>query len=550
MAQPRRSGHSAFLGLRISKSKFLPTFAVENRKSGDMTKYPIGIQTFEKIVDDGFMYIDKTALMYRLIQEGRYYFLSRPRRFGKSLLLSTMEAYFQGKRELFDGLAIAHLEKDWMTYPVFHIDLNIGVYDSPEALTERLVYHLEGWEKQYGVQPTAAQSMGTRFQNVIKQACESAGQKVVILVDEYDKPILQAMGDEVLQNQFRVALKSFYGVAKSMDAYIQFAFFTGVTKFSKVSIFSDLNNLKDISFNNTYAELCGITEKEIRDNLDEQVDEMAEANGISKNMCYERLKENYDGYHFSRNSTGVYNPFSLLNALNDQCFDDYWFETGTPTILVETLKRTNYELENLTHEEVSSDLLGSLDTLASNPLPLMYQSGYLTIKSYDAQFDNYLLGFPNGEVERGFTKFLFYHYAPIRPERCASFIKGFVTEIRNGQPESFMKRLATMFADQNYQIVGDAELYFHSVVYVVFKMLGFYVEVERHTSDGRMDMVVQTNDFIYVFEFKVDKSATEALNQIEAKQYAQPFALDSRKLYKIGVNFSSKTKRLVEWGIG
>lgn len=514
-----------------------------------MVKYPIGIQTFEKIRKEGFLYLDKSSLVHQLVCNGGFYFLSRPRRFGKSLLLSTMEAYFLGKKELFQGLAMEKLEKEWNVHPVLHVDLNIGVYDSIEALNERLNYHLEGWEKEYGLKPNDSQSVGSRFQNVIKRAYEQTGQGVVILVDEYDKPILQAMGNDVLQNQYRAALKSFYGVAKTMDAYIRFAFFTGVTKFSKVSIFSDLNNLKDISLSQTFAEICGITEKEIRDNLDEQIQLMAEANHLSKEACYAKLKENYDGYHFSEDSVGMYNPFSLLNALFDQRFKDYWFETGTPTILVETLKRTNYELENLTREEVSSDLLGSLDSMATNPLPLMYQSGYLTIKDYYPAFDMYRLGFPNGEVERGFSKFLFYHYAPIGIEKSASFVKNFVTEVCNGEPEKFMKRLESMFADQNYQIAGDAELYFHNVVYVVFKMLGFYVDVERHTSDGRMDMVVQTNDYIYIFEFKIDQSAEIALAQIEERQYAKPFAMDDRKLYRIGVNFSSATRGITEWKV-
>lgn len=514
-----------------------------------MVKYPIGIQTFENLRQEGYLYVDKTAILYRLIQDGKYYFLSRPRRFGKSLLLSTMEAFFRGKKELFEGLAVEKLETDWTKFPVLHIDLNIGVYDSMEALNERLSYHLEGWENDYGLQPTASQSPGTRFQNVIKRACEQTGKKVVILVDEYDKPILQAIGNEELQSQYRAALKSFYGVAKTMDSFIRFAFFTGVTKFSKVSIFSDLNNLKDISLDYRFAEICGITEKEIRDNMDEQVGQMAEANRLTKVECYTKLKENYDGYHFSEESVGVYNPFSLLNALCEQRFKDYWFETGTPTILVETLKRSNYELENLTREEVSSDLLGSLDSMTSNPLPLMYQSGYLTIKDYDPHFMTYRLGFPNGEVERGFTKYLFYHYTPIRPEHSASFVKSFVTEIWNGQPEAFMKRLETLFADQNYQITGDAELYFHNAVAVIFKMLGFYVDVERHTSNGRMDMVVLTKDYIYIFEFKIDKSADEALAQIEEKEYAKPFAMDGRKLYKIGVGFSSKTRGVDTWKV-
>ena len=276
---------------------------------------------------------------------------------------------------------------------------------------------------------------------------------------------------------------------------------------------------------------------------------MAETNHITKEECYAQLKENYDGYHFSEDSAGMYNPFSLINALCDQRFKDFWFETGTPTFLVETLKRNNYELENMTREEVTADLLGSLDSIDTNPLPLLYQSGYLTIKNYNPDFGTYQLGFPNGEVERGFTRFLFRHYAPIRIYESDAFIKNFTIEVRNGLPEKFMSRLEAMFAGQDYQLVGDTELYFHNVTGLVFKLLGFYTDVERHTSDGRMDMLVQTKDFIYIFEFKIDKSADEALAQIEEKQYAKPFETDSRKLYKIGINFSSATRRIESWKV-
>ena len=514
-----------------------------------MTKYPIGIQNFQSLREDGYAYVDKTAFVYELAQSGKYYFLSRPRRFGKSLFLSTLEAYYQGKKELFKGLALEQLEKDWKVYPVLHLDLNVGKFDTPEALYERLDHYLSSWEKAYSLIPETSQSPATRFENVISQAYDKTGQKVVILVDEYDKPLLQAIGNKALQDEYRAMLKSVYGVAKTMDGYIQLAFFTGVTKFSKVSVFSDLNNLKDISLTQQYAEICGITEKEIRKNFDVDVTQMAEANQLNKEECYAKLKENYDGYHFCKKSVGMYNPFSLINALCDKDFNDYWFETGTPTFLVETLKRNNYELENMTREEVTADLLGSLDAIDTNPLPLLYQSGYLTIKDYKPRFDSYILGFPNGEVERGFTRFLFRYYAPIRVDQSVSFINNFTIEVESGQPEKFMSRLEAMFASQDYQLMGDTELYFHNVTSLVFKMLGFYVDVERHTSDGRMDMLVQTKDYIYIFEFKIDKSADEALKQIEEKQYAKPFESDARKLYKIGVNFSSETRRIDSWKV-
>ena len=510
-------------------------------------KYPIGIQTFAEIIDKGYVYIDKTALVYKLANSGCYYSLHRPRRFGKSLLITTLEAYFQGRKELFDGLAISKLETEWNPYPVFHIDLNAADYRSEEALVSILDGHLRRFEETYGKQP-AEDTLSERFKGVIRRACEQAGRQVVILVDEYDKPLLQAIGDEKLQDDYRKILKGFYGVAKTMDACIRLAFFTGVTKFSKVSVFSDLNNLKNISLDNRYAEICGVTEKEIHDNIDAEVESMASANGMSKDECYEKLKKQFDGYHFSKNGTGMYNPFSLFNALDSQEFGDQWFQSGTPTFLVEVMKRNHYDLEQLAREEATADLLGSLDAIDTNPVPLLYQSGYLTIKGYDPRFMNYRLGFPNEEVERGFSRFLFRYYTPASQGK-ESFVKDFVLAVEAGQTDKFMKRLETLFAGQDYQIAGDAELYFHNAVALIFKMVGFYTETERHTSDGRMDMVVQTADYIYLFEFKLDKSVEEALAQIEERQYAAPFAHDPRKLYKIGVNFSSETRKIQDWKV-
>ena len=510
-------------------------------------KYPIGIQTFAKIREEKYLYVDKTRDVYQLAKDGGYYFISRPRRFGKSLLVTTLEAYFQGRKELFEGLAISKLETEWKQYPVLHIDLNAAKYTDPQALVSIINRHIRQFESIYGGS-AEDMALSDRFVGVIQRAYELTGQQVVILVDEYDKPLLEAIGNDELQNEYRKILKSVYGVGKTMDACIRFALFTGVTKFSKVSVFSDLNNLKDVSLDDRFAEICGITEKEIHDNLDAQVGEMAEANTISKEECYEKLEKQYDGYHFSKRSVGMYNPFSLLNALDSKDFMDYWFQTGTPTFLVETMKRNNYDLERLTREEATADLLGSLDAIDTNPIPLIYQSGYLTIKSYDSEFGTYRLGFPNQEVERGFSRFLFRYYTPASQGQD-SFVKEFVLAVRAGQIDKFMKRLESLFAGQDYQLAGDTELYFHNAVALIFKMVGFYTDTERHTSDGRMDMVVQTADYIYLFEFKLDKSADEALAQIEEKQYAAPFAHDPRKLYKIGVNFSSETRRIESWKV-
>lgn len=509
-------------------------------------KYPIGIQDFKTVRTDDYFYADKTALMYKLIKGGQYYFLSRPRRFGKSLLVSMMEYYFNGEKELFKGLAIEQLEKDWKTCPVLHLDLNAAKYTTPEALTSILESQLSRWEEVYGASPSE-KVVSERFKGVIQRAYEKTGKKVAILVDEYDKPLLQAFDNEELKEDYRATLKAFYGVEKSMGAYIQFAFFTGVTKFSKVSVFSDLNNLADISMDKRYAEICGITEKEIHDNLDTEVESLAQANNLTKEECYAKLKQNYDGYHFEAGTTGMYNPFSLLRTLDSQAFKDYWFETGTPTVLVEALKKSNYSLERLTQEEVTADLLGSIDSIETNPLPLIYQSGYLTVKDYDQDFQSYRLGFPNLEVERGFTRFLIPYYTSLTPLQGPSFIANFVKDVLAGRVEQFMQRLDSLFADGDYQIVGDAELYFQNAVWIIFKLVGLYTEVEHHTSNGRIDLLIKTSDYIYIVEFKLDKSAEEALRQIEDKQYAKPFEHDDRTIYKIGVNFFTKTRRIDGW---
>lgn len=509
-------------------------------------KYPIGIQSFEKVIEGQYIYIDKTNLVYNIVKGGSYYFLSRPRRFGKSLLLSTLEAYFLGKKDLFKGLAISELEKDWKVYPVLHLDMNVDNYTSKEVLANVLDDYLTRWEKLYGVE-TKAKSASLRLKSVIIAAYEKTGMPVVMLVDEYDKPLLQTFDNEQLQDEMRDALKAFYGMLKPLDRYVKLGFFTGVTKFSKVSVFSDLNNLDDITLWGNFATVCGITEAEIRASLNNQVELMAERMGSSTEDCYSKLKLYYDGYHFCPNSEGVYNPFSLLSAMKRMEFGSYWFATGTPTILVEQLKKQDFLLENLTNEEVSADLIGSMDSIKQSPIPLLFQSGYLTIKGYDERFNLFKLGLPNKEVEEGFTNYLLPYFSPVPKDQTGLCISKFIKEIENGEPEAFMKRLEALFADGNYQIVGDEEKYFHNAIYIIFKMLGFYVEVEHATSDGRIDLLMKTKDYIYIMEFKINKSAEAALQQIEDKQYAKPFEADGRTIYKIGINFSTKTRRIDDW---
>ena len=511
-------------------------------------KYPIGIQNFESLRRNGFLYIDKTALVYELANTGRYYFLGRPRRFGKSLLMSTLEAYFEGKRELFRGLAIERMETEWKTYPVLHLDLNAKQYRKAEDLAAILNMHLESWEAAYG-EPSSNRSPEERFMRVIQKACEQTGREVVILVDEYDKPLALNLEDEALQDEYRSQLKAFYGVMKSADRYIRFALLTGVTKFSKVSVFSDLNNIDDISMWGKYAEICGITEQEIRTDLDAEVGALAAANGMTKDACYAELRRRYDGYHFHQDTVGMYNPFSLLNTLNKQEFKDYWYETGTPTVLIRLLQANHFDLSDVAHGEVSAQLMSRVDSVRENPLPMLFQSGYLTIKGYDKEFDEYVLGFPNEEVERGFVGGLLPLYTNARPSMSQFSIAQFVKEVRRGQAEAFMKRLAAMMADTDYRIVGDSELYFQNFLFIFFRLLGFYVEVERATSDGRMDMVVKTSDYVYLLEFKLDASADAALRQIEERHYADAFAADARRLFRIGANFSLEHRCLDDWKV-
>ena len=508
--------------------------------------YPIGIQNFEKIRNDGYLYIDKTALMYQMVKTGSYYFLSRPRRFGKSLLISTLEAYFQGKKELFTGLAVERLEKDWIKYPILHLDLNIEKYDTPESLDNILEKSLTAWEKLYGAEPSE-RSFSLRFAGIIERACKQAGQRVVILVDEYDKPMLQAIGNEELQKQFRNTLKPFYGALKTMDGYITFAVLTCVTKFGKVSVFSDLNNLDDISMRKDYVEICGVSDQELHENLDIELHEFAETQSLSYDKLCTKLKEYYDGSHFTHNSIGIYNPFSLLNAFKYKEFGSYWFETGTPTYLVKLLKKHHYDLEQMAHEETDAQVLNSIDSESTNPIPVIYQSGYLTIKGYDERFGIYRLGFPNREVEEGFIRFLLPFYANVNKVESPFEVQKFVREVETGDYDSFFHRLQSFFADTTYEVIREQELHYENVLFIVFKLVGFYTKVEYHTNDGRIDLVLQTEKFIYIMEFKLNGTAEEALQQINDKHYALPFEADGRKLFKIGINFSEKTRNIEKW---
>lgn len=508
--------------------------------------YPIGIQNFESLRKDGYVYVDKTALIYRLVHSGRYYFLSRPRRFGKSLLISTLEAYFQGKRELFCGLAMEQLEKDWIVRPVLHLDLNIGKYDTPESLDAMLENALTGWEKLYGTEPSET-TYALRFKGIIGRAVQQTGHRVVILVDEYDKPMLQAINDSKLQECFRNTLKPFYGVLKTMDGYIKLGFLTGVTKFGKVSVFSDLNNLIDLSMNQDYTAICGISEEELAHDFKEDIQMLATAQELTYEQCYAELKRRYDGYHFTYGASGIYNPFSVLNTFFNMRFGNYWFATGTPSYLVHLLQKHNYKLEEIENVETTAEVLDSIDPDESNPIPVIYQSGYLTIKHYDAEFGIYSLGYPNQEVEEGFVRYLMPFYTNTDKINSSFEIRKFVGELRNGDIDGFFTRLRSFLADTPYELARQLELHYQNTLFIIFRLAGFYTQVEYHTSRGRIDLVLQTERYIYVMEFKLDGTAEEALAQIDDKQYAVPFASDARRVFKIGVNFSKEQRNIERW---
>ena len=511
--------------------------------------YPIGIQTFEKIKNSDYAYVDKTAHVYQLASQGSCYFLSRPRRFGKSLLLSTLKSYFQGNKEMFEGLAISKLEKEWKQYPVLHLDLNTAQYTTPGALLQLLDYHLKSWEKEYGIAKDS-EDFSVRFRNTIVQSAQQSPEgKVVILIDEYDKPLLEAIGKPELQEEYRQILKAFYSNIKSCDEYIRFAMLTGVTKFSHLSVFSGLNNLYDISMDKRYADICGFTQQELETTFSESIDEFAEAMEVSRVEMLDLLRKHYDGYHFSRDlSVNVYNPFSLICAFSKQQLDAFWFATGTPSFLVEVIKHCDYPLDRLVTEPKTAEDLDAIDTYYSDPIPLFFQSGYLTIKDFDPRFGIYQLDFPNNEVEQGFARFMavYYHSG----NRNGGFaVSRFIKALENGQPEEFMTLLQAFYSDADYQLTGRLEVYFQNSLMVLFKLMGFYVQVERHTSKGRMDVTLQTKDYVYIMELKVDKRADEALQQIEDRQYAAPFTSDPRQLLKIGVCFSSKERGISEWKV-
>lgn len=510
-------------------------------------KFPIGIQGFDKLRREGLVYVDKTAYIYRLVSQSMYFFLRRPRRFGKSLLLSTIEAYFLGKKDLFKGLALEQLETEWNEHAVLHIDLNAERYSNADELVNILDTYLRGWEEKYGSTERNNPSLSRRFMAVIKAAKEKTGRNVVVLIDEYDKPILQAIGNESLQVELRNILKAFYGTLKSADGDLRFVLLTGVTKFGKVSVFSDLNNLNDISIDAEYSGICGITEEELHDVFDDEVAALAMENSQTKEEAYEELRRRYDGYHFAANVPGVYNPFSVLNTLLKKEYRNYWFSTGTPTYLVELLKENNIQLVDLPGYETTGDALDSIQLSVTNPIPVLYQSGYLTIKDFDSELKLYTLDFPNEEVESAFVNFLVPMYTPVPESESYAFIGKFVREVRAGKVDDFMHRLKVLMADTPYEIIKDLENHYQNVMFIFTKLMGLYTQVEYRTSYGRIDLLIGTDKFVYVIELKLDGTAEEALAQINSKEYSLPFTADERTVVKIGANILRETRNLERW---
>ena len=517
-------------------------------------KYPIGIQSFDQIIEDGYVYVDKTDLVYKLVKEGKIYFLSRPRRFGKSLLISTLKSYFQGKKDLFKGLAIDKLETEWAEYPVFHIDFNGGFFDKDGELQKRIMGYVETWESQWGKDPFN-EEIGMRFAYVLKQAHAKTGKRAVVLIDEYDKPLLDVIdtgnkgvlnGEETkLEDIHRGMLKALYGVFKLADSDLQFVLLTGVTKFSQVSVFSGFNQPDDISMSGKYEALCGITKYELLSVFDEPIHELAAKLRRSYEDTVELLKKKYDGYHFGDEMIDIFNPFSILNCFNKLQLRNFWFASGTPSYLVRLLAHCNENINELVGKYYDASQFIDYKADVEQPLPMIYQSGYLTIKDYNERLYTYKLDFPNEEVRNGFIDAVASGYFKGNQSPTA-WIIDVTTSLEKGDTAKFEKLMTSLLSSISYRFQRkqdqmECERYFQYTFYLIVKMLGFYNAVaEKETSEGRIDCVVECPDYVYIIEFKLNGSAEAALNQIDEKGYAKPYAADSRKVIALGINFSSE----------
>lgn len=516
-------------------------------------KYPIGIQTFSQIRENGYVYVDKTALVYQLVDSGKIYFLSRPRRFGKSLLISTLEAYFRGQKELFEGLAIAQLEKNWYQYPVFHIDFNGDDFTKKGMLERKIDSYLNDWEEIYGRKPNES-TMGERFKAVLQQASKQAGRGCVVLVDEYDKPILDVL-ETPMEEENRNTLKAFYSTFKSADAYLQFVMLTGVTKFSQVSVFSGFNQPEDISMDDHYQALCGITQEELENYFAEPIAALAQNEKCSNEEMMQRLKLQYDGYHFSEGMLDIYNPFSLLNAFKKLRIYDYWFASGTPAYLVRLLHHAKEQVNELTGKYYEASVFADYKADMEKPLPMIYQSGYFTIKGYDKFTRSYLLDFPNNEVRSGFLSLLANDYLRPQSTTVSSWLIGAVQMLNVGDTTAFRNSLTAFLSSIPYdshpglKTMELTEKHFQYTFYLLVRLMGTYCQalIEKAYSKGRVDCILEMASYVYIFEFKLNGTADEALQQIEEKGYATPYLTDKRKIIRIGTVFSSDTRTISDW---
>ena len=526
-------------------------------------KYPIGIQNFEQIIEDGYVYVDKTDLVYTMVDTGKIYFLSRPRRFGKSLLVSTLKNYFLGRKELFKGLAIDSLEKDWFVYPVFHIDFNGRNFEGSDVLENVLEGYVSRWEREYGF-ASGSRDVGERFILLLEHVHRQTGRRAVVLVDEYDKPMLDVLDTDLrvmvglnemsLEDRNRGILKGFYSVFKAADEHLQFVFLTGVTKFSQVSVFSGFNQPKDISMDGRYETLCGITQEELESYFAEAIVAMAAKRKYGVEEIKQLLKRQYDGYHFGEELVDVYNPFSLLNAFDSMRIQDYWFQSGTPTYLIRLLNHARENLDELTGQYYDPREFVDYKADVEKPLPMIYQSGYLTIKDYNVRRNTFLLDFPNNEVKSGFLTMIASDY--LKPKvRVNNWVLDVVDALEAGDTEQFRVLLTSFLSDIPYTMrrkenERERERYFHYTFYLILRLVSVYtVYTEKQQSEGRVDCIVETDRYIYIFEFKLDGTAADALRQIEEKGYARPYLNDPRRLYRIGVSFSSETGTVDEFEV-